>query len=180
MAVEAGTGLGGVRWPPTSTRWPLTTTPTCAGRQELRHPGSRRALLRSEALQHLPRGSTHLFLGRSHTGRSSRNGHRVHGHVREIARMGRGSGVATSTAQAAPPQLYWTADDGTTWSRATVGAGFAQYAESSWQLGAPTCSARLCLVVGGDTWYGTPGLALVSKDAGRSWSATELPRARRC
>lgn len=92
-----------------------------------------------------------------------------------IACTGQSRCVASSTAQAAPPQLYLTIDGGKKWTRATVQSGLAQYAQSSWQLGTPTCSGSLCLVVGGDTWYGTPGLALVSRDAGRSWSASKLP-----
>ncbi|HTW08954.1 MAG TPA: hypothetical protein VME46_15675 [Acidimicrobiales bacterium] len=90
--------------------------------------------------------------------------------------MGPSTCVADSTDQASAPQLYRTVDDGRSWSEARLVSAPAQYAESTWQLGAPICSTEgLCLAVGGDTWYGTPGLALVSRDGGRSWATTTLP-----
>ncbi|HTW09941.1 MAG TPA: hypothetical protein VME46_20735 [Acidimicrobiales bacterium] len=84
--------------------------------------------------------------------------------------------VAASTSHAAPPQLYRTADGGRSWAEARLISRPTQYAESTWQLGAPICaSSGLCLAVGGDTWYGLPGLALISHDGGGSWASTAVP-----
>ena len=85
--------------------------------------------------------------------------------------------VAYGTSQASPPQLYWTSNGGRSWSRARLISGPTEYAESTWQFGGLHCTAQgLCIAVGGDSWYGNQGLALVSRDSGRTWATTNLPR----
>ena len=86
--------------------------------------------------------------------------------------------AAYATDQGSPPQLYWTSDGGHSWSPARFTSVPTQYAGSTWQFGGIQCLAQgLCIAVGGDAWYGDQGLALLSRDSGRTWATTNLPRA---
>jgi photosystem II stability/assembly factor-like uncharacterized protein len=95
-----------------------------------------------------------------------------------IACADRNNCAADDTNQGAPPELFRSGDGGRAWQVANVVSPPTQYVESTWQFGALECAAQgVCIALGGDIWYGTEGLALVSGDSGRTWSAMVLPRA---
>ncbi len=95
-----------------------------------------------------------------------------------VACANRNSCAADDTNQGAPPELFWSSDGGRAWQVANVVSPPTQYVESTWQFGALECAAQgVCIALGGDIWYGTEGLALVSGDSGRTWSTMVLPRA---
>jgi hypothetical protein len=94
-----------------------------------------------------------------------------------IACANKNNCAADDTNQGAPPELFWSGDGGRAWRVASLVSAPTQYAESTWQFGALECAVQgVCIAVGGDVWYGTEGLALVSSNSGRTWSGVVLPQ----
>jgi photosystem II stability/assembly factor-like uncharacterized protein len=84
--------------------------------------------------------------------------------------------VAAASDNPGPPDITWTDDGGTRWTRSHVGTGVVGFSQTEWQITGVECSSNgVCIAVGGDAWYAFRGLAVVSRDAGRTWSAMRLP-----
>jgi hypothetical protein len=84
--------------------------------------------------------------------------------------------VSVSTADSGPPDFIWTEDGGRHWAPAHIGPGIVELSQTEWQISEVQCSAQgICIAVGVDSWYPFRGLALVSRDSGRSWIKMQLP-----